>query len=986
MKKFIVFVIMLVVTASLGVTVYYFMRDNEELVVDVNSYMYKNQGEYFEIDAELKNAKIGNEVVITSLNKSVVDWDMGLNAFEALDGGVAIIEIKTKRNTQEPIYIEVSVGNGTKETPYFIDSEEDLLSIGSNQDGNIFKNSKHYVLMQDITITNAITPILNNEEFTGSLDGNGYSIKNLKIETNSEIHNAGLFSILGSTGVVTNVTFTGVSINGEFETAGTVAGLNKGTISRCEITSGEVCSTKSNSNVGAVCGINQFSISSFGRVDRVASFISVSGTLNIGGLVGKNEGGIVINSYVYAKNSQIKTLANGSNIGGLIGLNIVYIDEGEKVTKAAVVKNCYAVATIVFGNNTNSNIASIIGYNDEYSQDTPNYIMGVYTNDATLNTVNNEFSLSAQATHTEKSNFRGVYSAFPKKAGTNKIDSQSMLSYVSIKNTNNTNDVNWDFVNVWLIADDVNDGYPYLNKNGADVPDELGTISDPTQISTQQALIDFMEAVNNGTAGTYYRLGADVTLDNSTAFMPIGSSAHPFTGTFDGNGYKISNVVISSSIISQLGDYKFAGLFGKITSNAEIKNLTVENISIKDGATYAGGIVGYNEGSIKNCKVISNACNKTSENISSSYISGGIAGINLGTIDSCKVVNQTVATFSQENKMSYCGGIAGVNGIESGVKIATIKDSSVVTSCICDKRSYTTYPDDSYVFDWRKEMNSIKNYVGGIAGANYYLITKNYVYNSDIESNPYNTFSCAAGVVGISKAVNLLKEEKAEVTYNKVLKGTISAHTGAGLIGNQYGIVEYNHVEMDNIRGLMITGLVNRLALDSRLRNCFSNSYLSSGEIKEYTCAAGMVGVIEYSVAITQRWVWKIDETESYGKVSQVLSACTFENGLGRPRYDALTYYRQESVVVYTTRKTGYGNDLIWEETGNATYDNNPGDIFGDTRQNNIKWFSHEELILNSQDVVSCFSSYGFDMTVWQFDAVANYPYIQGLPEIVEAE
>ena len=156
MKRFIVFVLILVVTASLGVTTYYFLRDNEELVVNTESFVYLNKGETIAIDAELKNAKIGNGLIIESLNKEIIDENPALQAFEAKDAGAAIIEIRVKSGKLNPVYIEVSVGDGSSLAPFYIDSEEDLLNIGADSS---FPANKHYILMQDISLTKAITPL-----------------------------------------------------------------------------------------------------------------------------------------------------------------------------------------------------------------------------------------------------------------------------------------------------------------------------------------------------------------------------------------------------------------------------------------------------------------------------------------------------------------------------------------------------------------------------------------------------------------------------------------------------------------------------------------------------------------------------------------------------------------------------------------------------------------------------------------------------------
>ena len=96
-------------------------------------------------------------------------------------------------------------------------------------------------------------------------------------------------------------------------------------------------------------------------------------------------------------------------------------------------------------------------------------------------------------------------------------------------------------------------------------------------------------------------LGADIDLTDKD-FAPIGvlnnslidSSA--FHGTFDGNGYTISNVTINPTTMQNAGAGSMTGIIGffGLASNAVIKNLSLENISVSGGADTlsVGGLIG----------------------------------------------------------------------------------------------------------------------------------------------------------------------------------------------------------------------------------------------------------------------------------------------------------------------------------------------------------------------------------------------------------
>ena len=76
-------------------------------------------------------------------------------------------------------------------------------------------------------------------------------------------------------------------------------------------------------------------------------------------------------------------------------------------------------------------------------------------------------------------------------------------------------------------------------------------------------------------------------------FTPIGNYSDPFKGTFDGNGYTISNIT------SDVG-----GLF-RSASDAEFNDIVLKDININvKGGNYIGGLLGQGSNvSIKNCSI-----------------------------------------------------------------------------------------------------------------------------------------------------------------------------------------------------------------------------------------------------------------------------------------------------------------------------------------------------------------------------------------------
>ena len=115
---------------------------------------------------------------------------------------------------------------------------------------------------------------------------------------------------------------------------------------------------------------------------------------------------------------------------------------------------------------------------------------------------------------------------------------------------------------------------------------------------------------------------------------PIGHydadwSEHPFTGTFDGQGYEIDGLFINRDQVDGIGySSGLFGILGGTLNNLKLTNLNITNHNNNWGTT--GGITGYlNHGSINNCFLEGNI-------IASPWDIGGLVGYNwAGTISKC---------------------------------------------------------------------------------------------------------------------------------------------------------------------------------------------------------------------------------------------------------------------------------------------------------------------------------------------------------------
>lgn len=106
-----------------------------------------------------------------------------------------------------------------------------------------------------------------------------------------------------------------------------------------------------------------------------------------------------------------------------------------------------------------------------------------------------------------------------------------------------------------------------------------GTLTSPYLI---KSIADYNLALTKISNGYYFRLEKDLDFKNKPFYM-FGTYYHKFKGYLDGNGHKISNIVLNSN--------NYVGFCG-YSSEGAIYNLTLENINIT-GNNYVGGLIGY---------------------------------------------------------------------------------------------------------------------------------------------------------------------------------------------------------------------------------------------------------------------------------------------------------------------------------------------------------------------------------------------------------
>ena len=335
------------------------------------------------------------------------------------------------------------------------------------------------------------------------------------------------------------------------------------------------------------------------------------------------------------------------------------------------------------------------------------------------------------------------------------------------------------------------------------------------KISSKEELISFANDVNSGNTykGKIVVLMNDIDLggNENNQWTPIGIGDgfyDGFEGTFDGQSYKISGMYLNNTELESQGFFA--------TNCGTIKNLQIINSTIKDGNNYTGLIAGRNVGgTIENCSTLGCTMTITTGYIYATertYISaGGIVGANWGTIRNCK--NSAIITCNNDvsdiNDIIFIGGIAGEQGYET-----EILNCSNTGNIVSD--------------------GAVGGIVGSATAANNSIIN---CYNSgNISAKEGKKQSYIAGICGedasyIKNCYNL---------GNILSKGVdISSQSAAGGIVASDGDSQpiemcYNKGKVESTRG-NAGGIVGRWCESKNIKACFN-----AGEIKAYMYGAGI--------------------------------------------------------------------------------------------------------------------------------------------------
>jgi hypothetical protein len=450
---------------------------------------------------------------------------------------IVMITLLHSQTATAPLY-----GDGTRETPYQIESLENLFWISSNSD----TWEKYFIQTEDIDASETTgwypdssggfsgwMPIGNDSlGFSGSYNGNNKKITGLFVNR-PEDNNVGLFGL--AYGDIINVNIIDADVTGN-----SYVGILAGRLSSSFILSSSATGNlRGNDYVGGLAGRIDYKT----YISNCFADAKVEANDHAGCFIGYNSTGIVTNSY--SKGDLSRVSGDSQNFGGFVGFNY----RGQII-------NCFSTGGIVYIEGENPIDKGFCG--------------GVDSGD--------DYIMSGNLWDIETSY---QTSTFGEAAGKTTAEMYLKATYM---------DAGWDFKLTWTINENLE--YPKIHWESG-----IGTYDNPyliTDVNQLQEIILNMSAC--------YALSNDIDAGvtknwinkNNLGFVPIGSVDNVFKGDFDGRNYTIQGLYINST------ESDYIGLFGNIGRTGSVRNLSLTYVNI-NGSLGVGGIAGHNSGIITEC-------------------------------------------------------------------------------------------------------------------------------------------------------------------------------------------------------------------------------------------------------------------------------------------------------------------------------------------------------------------------------------------------
>ena len=755
----------------------------------------KKDGTYLHLDFSEGDKCVTYTVKYVTNAEQTVSYDLGFTITLYADGTITCQDV-----WDEDLEL---FGKGTKEWPYKISSLKDIATISAFCDDNRWKDT-WFVQICDIRCDEGVNKSFNEKNggikpigltsaFEGHYNGQGHTINKLKFIASGTTDNIALFSVLGGNATVDSLRIDAITIEKGNENIAALAAVMQryASVAHCAVTNGRV-----------------------------------SGIKNVGGLIGKMEGGSVSN----CESDDCDVMSNMQNnpytdcIGGMIGHVRIY--SGHNIVIKDISSNSKVIG--------NENIGGVIGFVDspdgKASITLENLTMGLMSitgersvggviggcnADLTLKGCSNRSVIDMQGS--DRRDFGGIIGAVSttgsvvvencwsgrNKSGVQPDPSQKyidgglhtggLVGYAradggitlrSCALTSNTYGLGQVGGLIGLCAsgatiENCKNESGNIQSSGSHAGGLIGQATSTVTFNSgceNQGNVTATDSYAGGFVGqasemtlTGGRSLANVTAGGKHSGGYVGYAANLTAGQIDVE--TITGTVSAGEAVGGLAGY---------ATKASVKNVKIGYIVGKESSTakYSGGLIGIlPSGEISQCTFTGSV--QGGEN------TGGIVGKQRGgTISKC--------TTRSENRIlcnggDYVGGIAGfiestvISGCDNHTRVANVEESSYTGGIV----GYIETQDDS------KQIRECNNYaaisggdvVGGIVGGHI----EHYFSNIQV-ANCHNT----GDIYGRSEVGGIFGRLGAGQIYRCSNRAAVKGKESvAGIAGALYGHESY---------------------------------------------------------------------------------------------------------------------------------------------------------------------------------------------------
>lgn len=490
----------------------------------------------------------------------------------------------------------------------------------------------------------------------------------------------------------------------------------------------------------------------------------ISGSDFVGGLVGCNDATAKITNTSASLLTVSGEVAGGNAVGGMIGLNLA------PALPAADIKVTEISGTLCVGGVIGANMP-VVG-----TDGTAFTIKDTATSGGTAGT----FTTTAKAGRIKADGLAGGIIGYNCLLASAPTDLTTILPTVA-------QDTGLVTVNTLPRSDKEMNLSGAANQFNLEVNAYVGGIVGYNDAETRLTIRNATNGSQNNAASV-----GSLKMRGETGTLGSGVSLKEYNGRFNYNDYAGGKDARGSMA---------GGIIGCVTQNTKLEGCT--NYGIVSHKSAAGGIAGWNDGSINNCSTyatlgtqqdgyaylggivginsgaVTNSAPAASITVRGRYIIGGVAGLNLTNASITYNTSNKIPVTVQANECA--GGVAGVNcgsialgGTTLQVNITAESYAGGIAGSNNTRNAITASIAGGKV---KGTVTATKSYAGGAAGANYANISDvTMIDGACVRAND----QFAGGIAGCNRAGN-------------GQTGTITRCTNtAGQTGNNYTVYATN--------------------------------------------------------------------------------------------------------------------------------------------------------------------------------------------------